>query len=246
MWKHIALACVLTASTTGCLVDMLMSTAIEGKLHADSAKSATNALNYAKEQTGSMGVEQALQAYKAEKGVNPPSLEALVPEYCQSIPTQPDGSPYGYDPSTGALLTGPQPVANDNVSLAKIREAINKYGTAIGYYPPTLQALVPTYIDSVPKASNGEDFIYYAQDGTLINPATTTPATRAQANQGRPMVGGGGPMGEAMTGIAIQNDLNNMSNAGASAAGTRMRGNGKATVGEHNQRELDAINQLGL
>jgi hypothetical protein len=141
--------------------------------------------------------------------------------------------------------------------LRQIQNAINQYGMAVGYYPPTLSALVPTYLQSVPKTDGGEDFYYNCSDGTLKHPAarnglmTTAgaPARPAAPAANRPAgtaVGGAGPMGEVMTGVGMQNQLNSMSNAGASSAGTRMRESVGGTAGTHNQQQEQAMDNLGL
>ena len=53
-------------------------------------------------------------------------------------------------------------------------------------------------------------------------------------------------MGEVMTGIAISNQLDSMSNAGSAAAGSRARaGIGSATQ-QHDQQQQKTLNDLGL
>ena len=241
---------------------MLASTAIQGELQAEQLGTLTKQLDAAKGLKSDTEVNQAVQAYAAEHGSYPASLEVLVPDYFTSVPTQPDGTPYAYDPATGRVGDGsagampatPAATSGSNSErIAQIRGAINKYGTAVGYYPPSLQALVPQYLPSVPKAVNGQDFIYYPENGALIEPqggAPTqpmpvggnlqTPATR------RPAGGAGGPMGEVMTGIGIQSELNSMSNAGSSAAGSRMRSGARDAGQGQTQRQEQAMDDLGL
>jgi hypothetical protein len=259
MAKNVSLALILIACQTGCLVDMLATTAIEGELHKKSLESSMKALDYAKQTTGQIGAQQAIEAYRAEHGTNPPSLEALVPGYLATMPVQSDGRPWSYDPATGTLsdMPGANPAATaglqDRIAMEQIQAAINKYGTATGYYPPSLQTLVPTYLSSVPKASNGQDFIFYPQDGRLINPAETQVATGAfpppastsqRPSRGRG-VAGAGPMGEVMTGISMSNELDNMSSAGSNAAGSRAR-QGARDIGQgQNQRIDNTLKSLG-
>ena len=259
MYARILIALLLVPALSGCLVDMLATTATEGVLHKKSMESSMKALEYAKRTTGQLSVDQAIAAYQAEHGEYPASLEALVPDYFPSVPTKPDGSSYAYDSSTGSLdgvvvAAAPMPAVNpDAVALQQIQEAINKYGTQTGYYPPSLQALVPLYIAQLPKASNGQDFLFNPTTGQLTSPVQGAaapgfppPAQAAGGSRGGGAVGGGGPMGEALTGIAIQNELNSMSNAGSSAAGSRARSGVRDVGANQNDRTDKAMDDLGL
>ena len=51
-------------------------------------------------------------------------------------------------------------------------------------------------------------------------------------------------LGEVMTGIQIQNDLGNMSNAGNSAARSRARSGTDSTVNRYNQQQQNAVNGI--
>ena len=258
---YFVFAALLPLLATGCLVDMLASTAIQGELQKEQLGVLTRQLEAAKEFKSDTEVNQAVQAYTAEHGAYPASLEALVPDYFTAVPTQADGTPYSYDPATGKIGAA-QPMlaapaasgASNSERIAQIRGAINKYGTAVGYYPPSLQALVPQYLPSVPKAVNGQDFIYYPENGALLEPQGASPTQPMPAGgyaqtpaMRRPAGGAGvGPMGEAMTGIGIQSELNSMSNAGSSAAGSRMRGDARGIGQDQTQRQEQAMDNLGL
>lgn len=98
---NLALAAVLML--TGCGVGVVATSAVSSELEVENAKSALKQLDNAKGQTGSIAVERAIEAYRADKGVNPPSLEELVPDYLPKVPTKADGSSYDYDPATGEL-----------------------------------------------------------------------------------------------------------------------------------------------
>jgi len=133
--------------------------------------------------------------------------------------------------------------------MAQIRDAINRFGTQVKFYPGSLQALVPTYLPAVPKASNGQDFIYNPQTGALINPAGNNQAMPPQPNMARrpagSVGGGAGPMGETMTGIGISNQLDSMSNAGSAAAGSHARRGIENAQQQHNQQQERALRDLG-
>ncbi len=258
--KPVILTAAMGLFLSGCLVDMMASTAIEGTLAAKEASTMKNTLDHVKSTTADLGVNQAIQTFQAQNGRYPSSLNELVPEYLPQVPVQPDGRPYGYDPSTGQLLDAPRAIPpgfqhngeSNEQKIQRIREAINKYGTATGYYPGTLSQLVPVYLKDVPKASDGQDFIYVKENGGLFVPSPLNAGVGAP-NGGPPPVrrpvagaGGAGPMGEAMTGIGISNQLDNMSSAGSSAASSRMRGDVGAIGQQHDQQQQQVMNNLGL
>ncbi|MEX2016482.1 MAG: hypothetical protein WD873_07555, partial [Candidatus Hydrogenedentales bacterium] len=121
-----------------------------------------------------------------------------------------------------------------------------------GYYPPSLDALVTYgYLDAVPKTSRGEDFIFHPEDGTLLHPAELfggasggVVANRPRGGGGVP-VGGAGPMGEVMTGIAIQNELGNMG-SGVSQTGNRMRQGTRENSSAYSEGQVDALKKYGV
>lgn len=239
------IAALAFAALSGCGVELLTATAIEGDLQAKQASTLTRELKYVKETTALTTAKEAIRTYQAEKGSLPPSLEALVPGFLAEVPRQADGTPYFYNPVTGQLLDSPAPTAEDRRTIEQINNAIYQYGTAVGYYPPTLDALVPQYLPVAPRTAAGELFSYNNQNGEVRHPrAGMAPAGAAAPRGGG--VGAGGPMGEAMTGMAIQNDLNNMSSGGSSAAGSRARQGVRDLGSAQTDRQNAAMDSLGL
>jgi hypothetical protein len=238
-----AVAAVLAFMTAGCGIELLTTTAVQTELTRQSASQAATVLDNTKDFNARTSLEHTLQAYHAEKGYYPPSLEALVPEYMASVPTRPDGTPFGYDPATGRVLD--QPTETDAQKMERIRQAINQYGMATGWYPPSLEALVPTYLSSVPRSNSGQPFIYDMRTGALAAPraAQAQPAPRAPAYGGG---GGGTPMTEMMTGVGMQQELNRMSTGGSSAAGSRMRHNARELQTGQDERTNRTMDNLGL
>ncbi len=241
----------------GCFMELLATTAIRSKLDAENVKVAQKAIGHAEETTNSIKLEQAIAAYRAETGVFPPSLEALVPEWLDAVPAQSNGEPYAYDPTTGQLLAGAEaaafnsgmPTSNDFRKMQRIRSAITQYGTDSGYYPPNLEALTPHYLDAVPLTDSGEQFVFNAQNGALLHPKQASgeaPLRPVNAQGGSGAYGGGTPMTEAVTGLGVQRQLNNMNQAGANAAGNRARGGAQGIADSHSNRQLEAIEELGL
>ncbi len=242
---------VVVLALSGCGVELLATTAVRGELEAQNAKSAMKQLNYVKGKMGSINVEQAIQAYRADKGVNPPSLAALVPTYLAEVPKKEDGTDYNYDPLTGKLTEGPisaAPAMSDMQMMEKIKVAINQYGTATGYYPPTLDDLYPNYLPQPPRTATGQLFVYNNQNGYLAHPMQQAAAPAVPRQRQRAMGGGAGvgPMGEVMTGIGMQQQLNSMSSGGANAAQSRSRGGINNLSHGHTNTQNQVMDNLGL
>lgn len=249
----------------GCGLELLGATAIQSGLQAENAKTLKGTLDYVQGTTDRLGFDQAVSAYRAEKGSNPPSVDAMIREgYLASAPLQPDGSPYGYDPATGQLIEGAMASAapeapaaaaitpEDREALQKLKAAVLDYWTSKKVYPSSLYALAPEFLDSIPATSSGQAFVYDPQTARVYHPAELAPQPGAmhtpQTGSGaqRPAAGYGGPMGEAMTGIGIQQELNGMGSAGAAAAGSRARGNVGGVGLGHDAQQQQVMDNLGL
>jgi len=239
---------IVCLGLAGCGVELLTTTAIVGELQKEQLEATRGAVQNAGEGMAKINIQRAIDTYRAEKGANPPSLDALVPEWLPSLPKRPDGTAFAYDPATGKVLDRPASggvTAADRAQMDRIQQAIKAYGMRTGFYPPSLEALVPQYLADVPKTESGQDFLYDMRTGALAHPeAAGTPAAAAAQS---PRTGTGlSPMGEAMTGLGMQQQLGNMSNAGASSAGSHAGQKvGNVTAG-HNQRQEEALQQLGL
>ena len=255
--------CVLLAAflLAGCGVELLTTTAIQSELQAEQLKSMKGQITHASDQTAKVNIQRAIDTYQAEKGKYPASLSELAPAFIPSVPTRPDGQPYGYDPISGKVLDGPVaapsgPTPGDREKMNQIFAAIDQYGRTVGYYPPSLQALVPAYLQAVPKTDSGQDFVFSPQTGYLGHPAQLAqqtmpgPGTQPQARPGAPPrpagVGGAGPMGEVMTGIGIQNQLNSMGSSATNAAGSYARQKVSGVGEQHNKQQEQAMDQLGM
>lgn len=267
----------------GCGLELLAGTAIQGTLQKEALSGAKQTLDYTKDSSARMTLEQAINAYAAENGTYPASLEALVPEWLPSIPVQADGTAFGYDPATGALLDAPlsaadgaapqsapppglldtQPLQESNQErLIRIHEAISRYTIEQRKYPESLQALVPQYLTQTIKTRDGQDFTYDPATGIVSTPpppplpqplgapapTAASPGAYGQVPPApsRTPAGAGGPMGEALTGIGIQNQLNrSLSGGGASSAARQhMRSRSGEAVGQHNLQQEEALREL--
>ena len=247
---RIAFCLMLGVTLVGCGAELLTTTAIQGELQAQQLSAMQRQVKGAADTSGRIQIERAITAYHAEKGAYPPSLDALTPQYLPAVPRRPDGSPYGYDPATGRLLDGPAPAGGptpqDYQTMEQIRAAINQYGAATGYYPPTLDALAPTYLSAPPRTSADEQFIYNNQNGYVAHPRQAAPVAAPAEAPRAPAMGGAGPMGEVMTGIGMQQQLGGMRQSGASAAGSRARQHLRETGTAQNERHQQVMDGLGL
>ncbi len=253
---RIGLTCLMVVSLAGCGLELLTTTAIQGELAAQSAGTAAQALDYAQSSVTLNNAQRAIDAYRAETGKNPPSLEALVPGYLASVPMRADGSPYGYDPVSGRILDGPvatpAPAAGggSGATVQEVAAAVQRYGQENGAYPPSLWSLVPNYLSNYPKTASGQDFLYDPRTGQVYAPQAAAQAPAYGTPQAAPRGGVGasgvGPLGEAMTGIGIANQLGSMSNAGSASASGYAAGNLGRTQAQHNANQERALQDLGF
>jgi type II secretory pathway pseudopilin PulG len=244
-----AVGCVLVSlALTGCGVELLTTTAIQGELQAQQLQAMRGQVQGAADSTGRINLERAIRTYQADAGVWPPSLEVLVPNFIPALPVKSDGTPYGYDPATGQLSDAPAggPAPQDLQTMAAIRNAINQYGTETGYYPANLDQLYPNYLVSPPRTASGEPFLYDNQTGAVTHPHPAQPAGVQRPQAPTAGMGGAGPMGEVMTGMGVQQQLNSMGQSGANAAGGYARQSVGGITSGHNQQQNQAMDDLGL
>ena len=229
----------------GCMAEVLTTAAIQADLQAKQAGAAQQTLSHVKSDMGEVNLQRAVDLYQADKGSLPTSLAVLVPDYIDAIPPRGDGGAFGYNPLTGKVLeTDMGPTAADYLMMDQIKTAINAYGTATGLYPPTLDTLNQSgYLPVPPRTESGQPFNYNNQNGAVTHPLDGHVAAQAPRAGG---VGGGGPLGEVTTGIAMQEELNRSSNAGATAAGTQGRTSPRSAAAEQSQRQEKALDELGF
>ena len=245
---------LLLLPLTGCLMEVMTTTAIQGTLQAESATAAMKQLHRAQDQVNRDTMRQAIGVYTAETGTYPVSLYSLVPEYLAEVPVRPDGLPYEYDPISGTVrdadARGPQitiPISNaDRDTMAGLRDSIYDYADWTGYYPGSLEALVPDYLRYVPVTTSGHAYVYNPMDGSLRHPAQSPGRRVAPVNSGSVGMGGAGLLGEALTGIGLQQQLGNMNNAGSSAAGARARQNIDQLQSDYSDRQTQMLDDLDL
>jgi hypothetical protein len=244
--RYVASALLLPLLASGCFLELMGATAIQGTLQAEQATALNRQLNNVKNAASDIELNHAIQAYHAEYGYYPASLDALVPDYFSSVPTKPDGTSYGYEPDTGMLYEAPltNTGESDAQKIREINTAINAYGNATGYYPGDLYQLVPDYLWELPSSDGGRQFHYDPNTGAVTDPDPSPAPQQAGRPAQRGFGGGGSPAVEAMTGLGIAQELNQMSSGGSSAAGSRARGGLNGSVQQHNQLQQQMLDQL--
>ncbi len=156
---------------SGCLVEMLMSTAVTADMAAQNAGEIQGTFTDAQVDIDMVRLQEAVDLYATEKEAFPADLSALVPAYIDAVPLRPDKKPYGYNPIEGEVYkTSDGPAPADYFTMQKIETAIHSFGTNTGYYPPTLDALYPMYIPTLPRTASGKPFNYNNQDGLVTHP----------------------------------------------------------------------------
>lgn len=230
----------LVAPMNGCLLDMLMSTAIQGQLAATSAKSAMDTLRFVKDETAKIGLQQAISTYAAETGHYPESLEVLVPEWMPNVPVQPNGDPYGYNPNSGEVYSSGHAQAftrRDDEMMQLIRQGLDAYEYDMGFPPDNLGALVPFYLIEIPFAESGKTFPYSRNLGDISHPGTPDAAPSTVSPRSMPNNLG--------TQSAITQQLQNMNTTSTNRANRAMReglGTFNKLYGEGQEKMLNDLN----
>ncbi len=92
--------------------------------------------------------------------------------------------------------------AMDAQNLERIQQAVQAYNDATGRYPASLAALVPDYLDAVPTTYDGKAFAYNPRTSEVGLPGRTASTPRESPGSGLT------PMGEALTGLSVHDELN--------------------------------------
>lgn len=97
-------------------------------------------------------------------------------------------------------IKGPDP-AMDAVNLERIQEAVLDFGDAEGQSPTSLGDLVPKYLDAIPSTHDGRAYAYNSETGFVGMPERIT------SDAGEPSGSGLTPMGDAITGLSVHEEL---------------------------------------
>lgn len=163
----LAMGCMLS----GCLVELLLGSAVGADMAAQQASTTVGTMNQAQLDTDFTLLQEAVEYYYYDKEAYPRDLYELVPNYIEAIPTRPDGKSFGYNPVKGEVYeSGEGPAPADYLMMESLKTAINNFGMSTGYYPPTLDDLYPTYVPAPPRTASGQAYLYNNQNGRVEHP----------------------------------------------------------------------------
>jgi len=236
---------IMSFVISGCGVELLTTTAIQGELQAQQMKSIQRQVQGIADQTGKINLERAIQTFRAENGRYPTSLNDLVPQYLPSLPLPSGDSVYSFDPGTGQVIIVPASIPTEDVrKMEQIKYAIVQYAQATGYYPATLDSLYPSYLSFVPRTSSGQAFIYNSQTGAVLHPGIAGGQTSQVPTPSTP-VAGTYPMNSVTGGIAIQQQINGMTNS-SGAVGSYSRQSVGNIQNDYSNKQNKVMDDLGL
>ena len=219
-----------TAAMGGCgLSETVVVTGIVGQNAKNQLEALNNVKFHANREIAENNVRRAITLFEASTGSLPYSLDELVEKgYLDIMPALPEGYEFDYDPFTGTIKTRPAQ-RQPQITTPQLPPKQDSWDSS--EYVPT----------------------YERRPQTPVYPAPPQPGRRTTQQQGRPAgrrtTGGGGagagPMGEMMTGVGIQKQLNSMSGAGTSSAGSYSRRTLNRSTQQHQQRQAQALRNLG-
>lgn len=246
---------IAAAFLPGCILELLTTTAIQGELQAQNAAAATQQLAHAQKMAHEIEVRQAIDAYRAENGTNPPSLAALVPDFLAAVPMDASGRPvFAYDPATGwfgdpvpggtaGAPTSATVTAQDRTNLEALSSALNDYYAWYREYPQQLADLAPRFIDTVPTQSDGRPYHYVPVTGEVRHTAELqSAAAPAVPRSSSAHVRGGSPAAEQVQAIGIMNELN----AQPAPSADPMRRQVQDVTTQQNDRYESVLDDLNL
>jgi len=218
---------------TGCGVsETVVTTGIIATNAKNQAEALSNVKFHANKDVAENKVRRAVALFQASTGSLPYSLGELVDEgYLETLPALPEGYEFTYDPFTGTV--GSQPIPpRENIVVPKLPPATRSPEDGdvfFGQEPGSLE----------------QGSMQYGEQGPV---ESTRSSRRPVSGSGRSSggIGGVGPMGEVMTGIGVQSELNRMSGSGSSSAGSYGRRTLNRSTQQHQRQQERALRDLGF
>jgi len=245
--------CSVLVVVGGCgLSETVVTTGIVGANAKNQVEALQNVQMHANRDVAENNVRQAIALFQAEKGSLPRSLDQLVDErYLNAIPALPEGYEFDYNPFTGEIgtrkamhrprITTPQlPAATPSQYTPNYTQPFGRQPQRFAY-PRTSQFGQQPQPQQFPSPSP-----YGQPTPSARRRAPTRPGQSASRRARGTGAAGIGPMGEVMTGIGIQNQLNSMSGSATSTAGSYGRYKVNRSTQQHQQRQERALRDLGL
>jgi len=238
---YVVTAVTCAAAVAGCGVS---ETVVTTGIVATNAKNQVDALNnvrfHANRDVAENNVRRAVALFQADTGSLPVSLNELVEKgYLDSLPALPEGLEFTYNPFSGTIGTR-KALPQEPMTVPELAPEDESWDVA--EFARSLSALDQRegeagVLDDRQRAAAGR--------GRSGQHRSSGVAPRRQGRAGGGY-GGAGPMGEVMTGIGIQNELNSMSNAGVSSGGSYgRRAIGRSTQ-QHQQQQERVLRDLDL
>ncbi len=228
-WYAVVLV-VWAAVLVGCgLSETVVVTGIAGQNAKNQVEALNNVKFHANREIAENNVRRAITLFEASTGSLPYSLDELLEKgYLDIMPALPEGYEFDYDPFAGTITTKrvqrqpqirtPQlPPKQDSWDVSEYMRTYNQQNQAPVYSAPSQPSR------GVPQQQGRS-----ARRGTRGGGAA-----------------GVGPMGEMMTGIGIQSELNSMSGAGTSSAGSYSRRSLNRNTQQYQRRQEQALRNIG-
>jgi len=235
LYSIVLLAC--SAALVGCgLSETVVTTGIVGQNAKNQIETLNNVKFHANREIAENNVRRAVNLFEASTGLLPYSLDELVEQgYLDVMPALPEGYEFDYNPFTGTVKTR-RALPRPQISAPQLSPEQDSWNAAEYMRKYKQQSQTPPY--AAPSQSGRQPSLARRQ----ASQQQRRPAS------GRARGGGGagvGPMGEMMTGIGIQNELNSMSGSGTSSAGTYSRRSLNRSTQQHQRRQQQALRDLG-
>lgn len=227
--RSVAVAC--TCLLVGCGAS---ETVVVSGIAATNAKNQVKALNNiefkANADAAANRVRETVALFEASTGFLPTSLQELVDKgYMTALPPLPEGIEFRYDRITGVVSTGPADAASRPVHEEPVVEQTQ--------YMKGFATHVGNRRSPAPRTGTRN---------TAGRGRRSPGAVQRSRPRGRAGGAGAGPMGEVMTGIGVQNELNSMSTGGSSSAsGYARHGIGQRTD-NYSRRQEQVLRETGF
>ena len=227
-----------TAALVGCgLSETIVTTGIVGQNAKNQVEALNNVKFHANREIAENNVRRAVSLFEASTGSLPYSIDELVEKgYLHVVPALPEGYEFEYDPFTGTVKT---------------RRAVSQPTIATPQLPPEQDSWnAAEYMRKYEQQPQAPVYSAPSQPGRQ-RPSAGRRAPQRQGGRPAPRRtrGGGGagvgPMGEMMTGIGIQSELNSMSGSGTSSAGSYSRRSLNRNIQQLQRGQEQALRGVG-
>lgn len=221
-WMMLLIAITLP----GCLMEAVTVTAIQGEMAAQNIQAGNRAMGKANDTKNKIELESAINSFAGTRGHFPATLAELAPGYIAEVPTQANGMAWGYDPKTGKLSYRPlgsgTTEARPNLAMTP-QDGENLFQLRKAIY--TYWQMTGYYPESL--SSLAPLYMQTMPSMASENPFLYDKQTGVVSHPGE---------------FAHQQQLQVGSPTGAQSAD----GQARDVTGDHSDRQLKALNELGF